>query len=89
MRTYVVYCEPCGYKRLVEDPLHVGLPQIQTSKVPGRIPVLDPETKKTTVFDHITPMPKYRCPSCGRAVTLRKSNIPKDKPNAPQQDPPA
>jgi DNA-directed RNA polymerase subunit RPC12/RpoP len=76
-RTYIIYCEPCGYKKVIDDLDNIGLTDVKTSTVQGRIPVLDKETKKTKTFSHITTIPKYKCPRCGRAVTLRKYNVPK------------
>ncbi len=78
-RTYIIYCEPCNYKKIIENPNEVGLIGVATSPVPGRIPILDPETNKTKTFDHVTTMPKYKCPNCGRAVILKKFNVPKGK----------
>jgi predicted RNA-binding Zn-ribbon protein involved in translation (DUF1610 family) len=83
-KTYIIYCDPCGYKKVVEDPTNVGLPPFQTSSVQGRIPVLDKATNKTKKFPEVTTMPKFKCPGCGRVVTLRKLNVPKAPP--PQQD---
>ncbi len=78
-RTYIIYCEPCGFKKMVEDPLNVGLSAYPTSPVPGRIPMLD-EKGKTETFPDIKLMPKFKCPNCGRTVTLKKFNVPKGKP---------
>jgi hypothetical protein len=84
MRTYVIYCEPCGYKKVVEDPLNVDLVARTVSNVPGRIPVLNKQTNKTETFDPIPVMPKFKCPKCGRGVTLKKYNVPKSQPNVPE-----
>ncbi len=64
---------------MVSDPTDVGLLPYQTSDVPGRIPVLD-EKGKTKTFPSIVPMPKFKCPNCGRVVTLKKFNVPQGKP---------
>ncbi len=79
-KTYVIYCEPGGFKKVVTDPSSTGLPEIKTSPVPGRVPVLDKETNKTLTFQDVTPMPKYKCPNCGRGVVMRKSNVPRTEP---------
>lgn len=76
-KTYIIYCEPCGFKKIVLDPSDVGLPEVETSSIQGRIPVLDKEIKKTKTFPHITTMPKFKCGQCGRVVTLRKFNVPR------------
>jgi DNA-directed RNA polymerase subunit RPC12/RpoP len=85
MKTYLIYCEPCGFKKIVEDPDNVGLFKHATSNVQGRIPMLNKKTKKTETFDFVSSMPKYKCPQCGRVVTLKKYNVPKIEPK-PDED---
>lgn len=49
--------------------------EIKSSPIQLKIPVLDPETKKT-VESKFQPQPtKYKCPKCGRAVKLRELGI--------------
>ncbi len=82
-KTYVIYCEPCGFKKIIENPLDVGLTKYPASNIQGRIPVLNPENRKTETFEFIQPMPKFKCPNCGRTVILKKFNVPLNKPNDP------
>jgi hypothetical protein len=72
-RQYVLFCEPCGYKQMLDKPTDVpGLVPIKTAPVPGGIPTLDPVTKKMTQKDDYILMPKYKCPKCGRGVTVKR-----------------
>jgi DNA-directed RNA polymerase subunit RPC12/RpoP len=135
LKTYIVYCEPCGFKKLIQDPNNVGLREHATSSVQGRLPRIKKETEGAikihdrviviansdgqgdvkigtcgTVVSVPTPdvfvlrefpnleikaadlkkditihtMPKYKCPQCGRVVTMRKSNTP--LPKDPKDD---
>lgn len=86
-RSYIIYCEPCGYKKPVPDPLNVGLVPYQKCSVQGRLPVYNKETKKTDTFDFVETMPKYKCPQCGRVVTLKKFNVPKTPDYTPAEEP--
>jgi hypothetical protein len=68
----MLYCEPCGYKRIVEVDEHVtDLPEIQTCPVQMKIPYIDPLTRKTVVPAAQPQAPKFKCPGCGRGVKLR------------------
>lgn len=74
MRTYIVYCEPCGFKKIVQDPQNTGLRESGTTTIQGRIPML--VDGKTQTYDPVKLMPKFKCPDCGRMILLKKYNVP-------------
>ena len=72
IKKYLVYCEPCGYKRITDGSSDEDLKKVPRSDVPGGAPQLDPQTKKVK-FKKSTPQPTMvKCPKCGRGIRVRK-----------------
>lgn len=68
---YYLFCEPCGFKGIIEKNEDHNLTPIPTAPIPGGAPKLDPVTKKTVVSKAIPQMPKFKCPKCGRGVSAK------------------
>jgi DNA-directed RNA polymerase subunit RPC12/RpoP len=82
----MLFCEPCGYKEIVEpNEEPKGLFEIKTSVVQTNLPTIDPMTNKAIhvalpdpktqqlVNKASRPQPKkYKCPKCGRGVRLKE-----------------
>lgn len=82
----MLFCEPCGYKRILEaEELPKDLPEIKSCAVQTNIPTIDSVTNKAInvpVVDPKTkqlvnkserPQPKkFKCPKCGRGVRLKE-----------------
>jgi hypothetical protein len=77
------YCEPCGFKKVVEGPEH-GMTEIKTSPIPLGVPRQDPKKyTKTEMEDKGWGNRKFwnsnnqkqntrvKCPKCGRGVTAK------------------
>jgi len=72
LKTYLLYCEPCNWKRITDGSDVQDLVEIKRSPIPGGYPKLDPVTKKV-----IKPKPKkqprqFKCPGCGRGILPKK-----------------
>lgn len=78
---YSLYCELCGYKKRYDDKNIEGLVEYKSATIPGGFPVFDGKEIKTK--KGLAPTKKYKCPGCGRVVTLRKFD---DEPNKPNRD---
>ena len=87
IKTYQLYCEICGYKRITDGSDIADLHEIKTSPVPRGVPFLNKEgSKQTTPQLHgpgiesteiVVPqsqkqVKKFKCPKCGRVITARK-----------------
>ena len=69
---WLMYCEPCGYRRILEEGIKpIDLVEIPTSPIPGGAPKMDPATKKVKTSDSKDQKRKYKCPNCGRGVSLK------------------
>ena len=69
----ILFCEPCGYKEIVEVE-DIGDEYQEIPDVPGGSPTLDPVTKKVVTKKGIRREKKKKCPKCGRGVFLK--NLP-------------
>lgn len=81
MSRFILFCEPCGYKKIHEDG-DCKLVRIPRSRIQLNIPALDEKTGKTQEFvDEATgeklqskfreQPAQFRCPNCGRGVTVK------------------
>lgn len=68
---YVIHCDACSYHK-VEKPKDINLPQITRTNIQKDISVSKETVKKPI---------QYKCPKCGRGVTLRKFNVKLEKQN--------
>jgi predicted RNA-binding Zn-ribbon protein involved in translation (DUF1610 family) len=72
VKTYQLYCEICGYKRISDGSDVHDLLEIKTSPIPGGVPFVDPQTKKIIVPKSQNQRKKFRCPKCGRIIMARQ-----------------
>lgn len=68
----MIFCEPCSFKMIIEPDQTPDLIEIKTSKIPGKIPEIDPATGKTKVYPEKKQILKYKCPKCGRGVIVKE-----------------
>jgi hypothetical protein len=71
-KRYMIYCEPCTFKKILETNKPEDMTMIQTSPIPGGAPELDPVTRKTVVKPNKPAPIKVKCPQCGRGVVLKE-----------------
>jgi predicted RNA-binding Zn-ribbon protein involved in translation (DUF1610 family) len=72
LKLYSIHCEICGFKKITDGSDVAGLVPYKQSRIPGGSPYRDPTTGQI-----VTPMSrpnskKFKCPNCGRVVTVRK-----------------
>ena len=74
IKTYLLYCEICGYKRITDGSDATDLVEIKTSPLITGAPKLDPITKKMFVSKTKPQRKRFKCPKCGRVVFPRQIN---------------
>ncbi len=87
VKTYQLFCDYCGYKRITDGSDIGDLREIKQSPIPGGSPILDPLGKKEVKVElhqpasntngTIAPKPvpqrkKFKCPKCGRVIMARQ-----------------
>ena len=72
LKLYSIYCEPCGFKRLTDGSDVAGLVEYKQSMIPGGSPYRDPATGQIKTPPARPNSKKFKCPKCGRVVTVRK-----------------
>jgi DNA-directed RNA polymerase subunit M/transcription elongation factor TFIIS len=71
IKRFIVYCEPCGFKKIVdEDSLNEFFIN-ETTSVFGGAPFIDIITKKTKKKKNVKRNIQVRCPKCGRGVSTK------------------
>jgi predicted methyltransferase len=70
-KRFLVFCEPCSYKKILNTDKPEDMVQIKVSPVPGGAPKLDPKTGKTITRPTTNQCNKVKCPKCGRGVVLK------------------
>jgi DNA-directed RNA polymerase subunit RPC12/RpoP len=68
VKTYLLHCQYCGYKRLTDGSDVKDLIEVKTSPIMTSIPVLDPATGKTIAAKFKDQKKRFKCPKCGRIV---------------------
>jgi DNA-directed RNA polymerase subunit RPC12/RpoP len=69
----MLFCEPCGYKRIIESEADVAdLTENKTSPVQLHIPILDETSLKMKPSKFQEQAKRYKCPQCGRTVKTRE-----------------
>lgn len=86
VKLYQLYCEICNWKRITDGSDIGDLFELKTSPIPGGIPELDPETKKTVIKKSLPRTKKFRCPKCGRGVLPRKIPNPQEEADRKKQE---
>jgi len=81
IKKYMVYCEPCGYKKFTDGSQEEDkdLVRIPKSEVPGGSPKLDPITNITKIKKSTKQSVMVKCPNCGRGIKVRKLNKKNEK----------
>ena len=72
LKLYLIYCEPCGFKKLTDGSDVSGLVPYKQSRIPGGSPYRDPATGQMVTPESRSNSKKFKCPKCGRVVTVRK-----------------
>lgn len=76
-KEFLVNCLYCGKYRVIREPSAIAdLTQVTLSRIPGGVPILDPETSKVKNKKTIPRRPMYKCPKCGRGVVLKVYMVP-------------
>ena len=70
-KRYLIFCEPCSYKRVLEDDNPDDLILIKRSSVPSGYPKIDPQSKKTKVPKAKENTRMSKCPRCGRGAIIK------------------
>lgn len=73
IKKYLIYCEPCGYKRITDGTDDHNIVKISRSSVPSGIPKLNFETKKIETKKDIKQPILVKCPKCGRGIRIKKN----------------
>ncbi len=81
---FLIRCDYCS-KTIITDGTDIKLREIPLAKIPGKIPYL--ENGKMISPASIERPKMYRCPTCGRGMSVRKSYIPASKHEAEIDDP--
>lgn len=72
LKLYSIYCEPCGFKKLTDGSDVSGLIPYKQSMIPGGSPYRDAATGEIKTPPAKPNSKKFKCPRCGRVVTVRK-----------------
>lgn len=72
VKLYSMYCEPCGFRKLTDGSDLAGFVPYKQSAIPGGSPYLDPLTGKTVTPKVRQNTKKFKCPKCGRVITVKK-----------------
>lgn len=70
-KRFIVFCEPCSYKRILTTDKPDDMALIKVSAVPGGVPRFDQKTGKTVTRPTQTQCGKVKCPKCGRGVVVK------------------
>lgn len=71
-KLYRLYCEMCNWNRYTDGTDIQDLIEYKRCVVQTGVPKMDPVTKKITAKKPISLPKQFRCPKCGRLVTVRK-----------------
>lgn len=73
-KRFLVFCEPCAYKKIVTEDELKTLPTIKRADIQGHINELDKQTRKIIKKPPIKKNMLTKCPKCGRGVIVK--NLP-------------
>ncbi len=100
VKTYQLYCEYCGYKRITDGSDVQDLRAVKTAPVPGGSPQIDPNAKKvvktglhqpadvtsgTFVPKAMLQRKRFKCPKCGRVIMARQIQKTEHEPDETNQ----
>lgn len=87
VKTYQLYCEPCGYKRITDGTDVHDLREVIMAAIPRGAPVFDPLAKQknvpslgqpgltvggTVIPEAMKQQKRFKCPKCGRVIMARQ-----------------
>lgn len=67
-KRWMIFCEPCNFKKIVIEGDDIDLTSLPLADVPGGAPRLDPSTKKATDRKSKPRNKAFKCPHCGRGI---------------------
>jgi len=70
-KRYLVFCEICSFKKILESDKPEDFVMIKRSSIPGSIPQFDPVTKKTNTSKDKNQNKMCKCPQCGRGAIVK------------------
>lgn len=74
---YMLYCEICNWKKVSDGSDIKEMTELNTSPIPGGLPILDPVTKKTIIPKSKKQVRRFKCPQCGRLIIPRELRMEK------------
>ena len=74
-KLYRLYCEMCAFNRYTDGTDIQDLKEHKRCVVQTGIPKIDLITKKVTTKKPIILPKQFKCPNCGRLITVRKVEI--------------
>lgn len=72
IKSYLLYCDNCNYKRITDGSDVQDLKEIKTSPVQTGIARIEPESKILVKEKFKNQPKKFKCPMCGYLVKVRK-----------------
>lgn len=72
LNKFILFCEPCAYKKIITEELAKNYEEIPRSTVPGGYPYIDKETKSVKEKKATEQPVMSKCPNCGRGVVLKR-----------------
>lgn len=67
-KRWMIFCEPCSFKKIITEGIDADLTELPLADVPGGAPRLDSATKKVTERKSTPRNKAFKCPHCGRGV---------------------
>lgn len=71
VKRFLIHCEPCGFKKIVDQDTDVKLHEFKIADIPGGSPKFNPANNKLNLPKSISRNKGYKCPKCGRGVISR------------------
>jgi len=71
-KTYLLYCNFCGFKKITDGTKEKDMIEIKVSPLFLSPPTLDPITNKTIEAKFKKRPKRFKCPNCGRVIFPKK-----------------
>lgn len=84
VKTYLLFCQYCSYKKITDGTDVKDLIEVKTSPLMTSIPKADPITGKTIAAQFKNQKKRFKCPKCGRLIFPKKIKDETDKPTGHQ-----
>lgn len=69
---FLLFCEPCSFKKVIIDEIAKNYEGLPRAAVPGGYPAWDEESKSIKARKTIQQPTMANCPKCGRGVILKR-----------------